>query len=201
MQMQLGFDVQIPDGLLAANALLAENSRQGSRTYSGTLHQGFGVVISHTSLGIIGPLYDGRVRCRYTGKERDTESGFANGNDYFGARYYGSSAGRFLSPDPSGLAYADPTNPQSLNLYSYVLNNPLKFGDPSGMECVWDDGSYDASDDPRTGNSAGCVAQGGSWVPPNIFESVEGNQAGSWSGQASSSIKFDWLTPSSPHYS
>ena len=33
---------------------------------------------------------------RSTGKERDTESG----NDYFGARYYGSSMGRFLSPDP-----------------------------------------------------------------------------------------------------
>jgi len=31
--------------------------------------------------------------------------------------------GRFLSPDPSALDYADPTNPQSLNLYSYVLNN------------------------------------------------------------------------------
>jgi RHS repeat-associated protein len=35
-------------------------------------------------------------RYRYTGKERDTESG----NDYFGARYYASSMGRFLSPDP-----------------------------------------------------------------------------------------------------
>ena len=35
---------------------------------------------------------------RFTGKERDSESG----NDYFGARYYGSSMGRFMSPDPSG---------------------------------------------------------------------------------------------------
>jgi len=32
--------------------------------------------------------------------------------------------GRFSSPDPSGLAYADPTNPQSLNLYSYAPSNP-----------------------------------------------------------------------------
>jgi RHS repeat-associated protein len=40
-------------------------------------------------------------RYRYTGKERDTESG----NDYFGARYYASSMGRFMSPDPSGLVY------------------------------------------------------------------------------------------------
>jgi len=34
-------------------------------------------------------------RYRYTGKERDTESG----NDYFGARYYSSAMGRFMSPD------------------------------------------------------------------------------------------------------
>jgi len=104
--------------------------------------------------------------------------------------------GRFLSPDPSGLEYADPTNPQSLNLYSYVLNNPLHNIDPSGEECVWDDGSYDASDDPDTGNAAGCSGQGGTYIDPSMFESVEGNQAGSWSGQASSSVAFDWTTPS-----
>ena len=36
----------------------------------------------------------------FTGKERDTESG----NDYFGARYYASTMGRFMSPDPSKLS-------------------------------------------------------------------------------------------------
>jgi len=57
----------------------------------------------------------------FTGKERDTESG----NDYFGARYYASSMGRFMSPDK---AFADQyaVNPQSWNLYSYVRNNPEK---------------------------------------------------------------------------
>src|SRR5580698_11303674 len=69
----------------------------------------------------------------FTGKERDTESG----NDYFGARYYASSMGRFSSPDPSGLMYADQTNPQSLNLYSYALNNPLKYTDPTGLYCTY----------------------------------------------------------------
>jgi RHS repeat-associated protein len=63
---------------------------------------------------------------RYTGKERDTESG----NDYFGARYFGSSMGRFMSPDPIG---GDMTNPQSLNKYAYVLNNPLRLTDPTGL--------------------------------------------------------------------
>lgn len=40
-----------------------------------------------------------KVRPHSAGKERDSESG----NDYFGARYYASSTGRFISPDPSGL--------------------------------------------------------------------------------------------------
>jgi len=84
----------IPDGLLAANVLLAEKPRQGSATYSGTLHQGFGFVIYSTSLGIKGSLYDGDVRSRCTGKERDAESGLDN----FGARYYASNMGRWMSP-------------------------------------------------------------------------------------------------------
>jgi len=71
--------------------------------------------------------------CRkFTGKERDSESGLDN----FGARYNSSQFGRFTSPDwsaaPTGVPYADFGNPQSLNLYSYVQNNPLKGTDPSG---------------------------------------------------------------------
>jgi RHS repeat-associated protein len=73
-------------------------------------------------------------RWRFTGKERDTESG----NDYFGARYYASSMGRFLSPDWAAkiepVPYAKLDNPQSLNLYSYVWNNPLSRNDPDGHE-------------------------------------------------------------------
>jgi RHS repeat-associated protein len=72
----------------------------------------------------------------YTGKERDTESG----NDYFGARYYASTMGRFLSPDWSAkiapVPYAKLNNPQSLNLYSYVLNNPLTLTDADGHACA-----------------------------------------------------------------
>lgn len=67
-----------------------------------------------------------------TGKERDTESGL----DYFGARHYASSMGRFMSPDwsqqPQGIPYVDMENPQSLNLYGYVLNNPLSRTDHDG---------------------------------------------------------------------
>jgi RHS repeat-associated protein len=77
-----------------------------------------------------------QFRSRSTGKERDTESG----NDYFGARYYASSMGRFMSPDwsekPEAVPYADLENPQTLNLYSYMRNNPLSGTDPDG-HCDW----------------------------------------------------------------
>ena len=39
-----------------------------------------------------------------------------------------------MSADPSQLFYADPTNPQSFNLYGYVANSPLTHVDPSGMD-------------------------------------------------------------------
>jgi RHS repeat-associated protein len=71
----------------------------------------------------------------FTGKERDTESG----NDYFDARYYSSAMGRFMSPDWSAkiepVPYSKLDDPQSLNLYSYVLNNPLSNVDPDGHAC------------------------------------------------------------------
>lgn len=54
------------------------------------------------------------------------------------ARYYNSATGRFLSPDWSVKAepvpYAKLDDPQSLNLYAYVLNNPLSKVDPDGHE-------------------------------------------------------------------
>jgi RHS repeat-associated protein len=71
---------------------------------------------------------------RYTGKERDTESGL----DSFGARYYASTMGRMMSPDWSAesdpVPYADLNNPQSLNLYAYVGNNPLSHTDSDGHD-------------------------------------------------------------------
>jgi RHS repeat-associated protein len=70
---------------------------------------------------------------RYTGKERDTESGL----DYFGARYYASSMGRFMSPDPGKINPKHLMNPQKWNKYAYVLNNPLSLVDPNGEEEMW----------------------------------------------------------------
>ncbi|HEY0758702.1 MAG TPA: RHS repeat-associated core domain-containing protein [Acidisarcina sp.] len=69
---------------------------------------------------------------QFTGKIRDVETG----NDYFGARYYSSSTGRFMSPDWSAqeepVPYGELDDPQSLNLYVYVRNNPLSRTDNYG---------------------------------------------------------------------
>ena len=66
---------------------------------------------------------------KFTGKERDAESGLG----YFGARYYASNMGRWMSPDwsdsPGPVPYANFGNPQSLNMYMYALNKPLKLVD------------------------------------------------------------------------
>ncbi len=70
-------------------------------------------------------------RYRFTGKERDAESG----NDYFGARYYASSMGRWLSPDTDMTLKRILPNPQRWNRYAYVINNPLILVDPNGL---WD---------------------------------------------------------------
>jgi RHS repeat-associated protein len=82
---------------------------------------------------------------KFTSKERDSETGL----DYFGARYFSAAQGRFTSPDefpggivdpftgqqveqPGPLPYADITDPQTLNKYAYVRNNPLRYTDPDG---------------------------------------------------------------------
>ncbi len=89
---------------------------------------------------------------KFTGKERDPESNL----DYFGARYYGSSLGRFVTPDWAAKAttvpYADFGDPQTLNLYGYVRNNPLARADLDGHSW-WD----------KLGNlfgEAGCWCEG-----------------------------------------
>jgi RHS repeat-associated protein len=71
---------------------------------------------------------------KFTGKERDTESGLDN----FGARYYASTMGRFMTPDwaarPTSVPYAVFGDPQSLNLYGYVRNDPVTQADADGHD-------------------------------------------------------------------
>jgi RHS repeat-associated protein len=62
-------------------------------------------------------------RYRYTGQERDEETGFY----YHQARYYTAWLGRWISTDPAGLV-------DGTNLYRYARANPVRFNDPSGQD-------------------------------------------------------------------
>ena len=88
--------------------------------------------------GEIPLISDPNNHYKFTGKERDTESGLDN----FGKRYHASSLGRFMTPDPL-LNSGQPWNPQTWNRYSYTLNNPLRYTDPLGLY-VWGNCSGDA---------------------------------------------------------
>ena len=74
---------------------------------------------------------------KFTGHERDY-TGTIDGADleyidYMHARYYDSRVGRFLSVDPH---LGRPEVPQSWNRYTYTLNNPVRFVDPTGRDCT-----------------------------------------------------------------
>jgi RHS repeat-associated protein len=135
----------------------------GSASVIATAATGGGVTTAQTDYspygGIIYSSGSDPNHYKFTGKERDTESNL----DMFGARYYASTMGRFMTPDwssaPTAVPYADFDNPQSLNLYGYTKNNPTSLTDPnghctkggkqkSGWWCFWNysdqDEQYDA---------------------------------------------------------
>jgi RHS repeat-associated protein len=66
-----------------------------------------------------------RKRYRYTGKERDDETGLY----YYGARYYAPWLGRWMSCDPAGLADGN-------NMWLFSKNNPIQYIDKNGKDSI-----------------------------------------------------------------
>ena len=98
----------------------------------------------------------------FTGKDQDTTSGMYD----FMFRRYDPTAGRWLSPDPAGWTSVNTSNPQSLNRYAYVDNNPMSAVDPNGLACVYVDQNGDVSIDNSSDNLYDtCHASGGTYVP------------------------------------
>jgi RHS repeat-associated protein len=94
----------------------------------------------------------------FTGHRRDASAGLM----YFGARYYDTAMGRFLGPDTQLPA---PLTPQSLNRYSYVGNNPLRYTDPNGH--CWPVCTVIA------GAAIGAIIGGASVALPQMIENVQ----------------------------
>ncbi len=115
---------------LAAHTRVAQNSPLGLKTFSTPSHQGFAEANPLIAPGLAESLCHQGVRSRCSAKERDEESDL----DYFGARYFSASLGRFTGAD-APFADQNAADPQSWSLYSYVRNNPLRFTDPSGRDC------------------------------------------------------------------
>ncbi len=97
-------------------------------------------------------------RFRYTGKERDEESGFS----YHGARYYASWLGRWTTADPSGII-------DGTNLFTYARGNPVFFTDSSGTQS---DSEITNTGDPNNPNN---------YVS---FEDFRTGAVGPWSNEA-----------------
>jgi RHS repeat-associated protein len=130
----------------------------------------YGVEIDRSGGGYGSPETVTRL---FTGKERDFEaasSANVSGLDYFGARYYSGAQGRFTGPDEP-LIDQHPEDPQSWNLYSYVRNNPLKFIDPTGNDCVYVNRSGTGIDSINNQNtSKDCGKTGGYWVDGTVTD-------------------------------
>jgi len=94
-------------------------------------------------------------------------------------RGYHQIEARWLTPDPSGMAAVDPTNPQSWNQYAYVLNNPVSAVDPLGLFCVYvdDDGNITGTrpDDCDNVNDNGYYADVTGVDPNSVTVNADGS--------------------------
>ena len=116
---------------------------------------------------------------KFTGKERDSESG----SDDFGARHYGFSMGRWLIPDWSAKAdpvpYAKLEDPQTLNLYSYLRNNPMNGVDADGHADPKGCGGFACEKGDDTSQAQNQIPLGGAppapGVPPQAFDDAHVN--------------------------
>ncbi|HLJ87177.1 MAG TPA: RHS repeat-associated core domain-containing protein, partial [Candidatus Angelobacter sp.] len=113
---------------------------------------GFGMPVWQGTFLPYGEEYNSELTAnhyKFTGKERDAETGL----DYFGARYYSSGVGRFVTPDwaakAANVPYAEFADPQSLNLYEYVRDIPTTKVDPDGHLVLQQDPQNQSSEQRR----------------------------------------------------
>jgi len=130
---------------------------------------------------------------KFTGQERDPETAAdgsgLTGFDNFQARMFASRQGRFLMTDPDN-AGADATNPQSWNMYSYVLNTPLVMIDPTGLygSCSGGWGTV-----PNGDGTTSCAPP--PWYGPTIWDLSNGYPIGGPIGNPTTTTTFTYPAP------
>ncbi|MFZ0801421.1 MAG: RHS repeat-associated core domain-containing protein [Terriglobales bacterium] len=96
-------------------------------------------------------------------------------------RKYSPMQGRWMIPDPAGVAAVDVANPQSWNRYAYVLNNPVSLIDPLGLYCFYGgDGDTPENDSDPTDYDFGATSSddcgdGGQWIDTSTQVTVNGD--------------------------
>ena len=85
--------------------------------------------LDYLPFGELNSSDSGTTTHKFTADERDSETGL----DHTWFRQYSSSLGRWMHPDPAGLAAVDITNPHSWNRYAYASNSPMNYVDPQGL--------------------------------------------------------------------
>jgi len=116
-------------------------------------------------------------------------------------REHNPGQGRWISPDPAGLAAVDPTNPQSWNRYAYAMNNPLIFTDPMGLDTCnatnLFNGSWEGNGNPPWTDYPCLQPEPDAppiWDPFGAF--IDGG--GGWGGGGVFNSPFSWNDPCGP---
>ncbi len=124
----------------------------------------------------------------FTGQTQDVIQGPTGIYDFL-FREYTAGGGRWMVPDPAGLAAVDPTNPQTWNRYAYVGNNPLSNVDPLGL-CVDNGGSPTSTGLDADGNQTftystnnGACQDGDRAQPPPKADALYFGNIGAGSGR------------------
>ena len=139
---------------------------------------------------------------KFTGKERDSETGL----DYFGARYLSSVQGRFMASDwsakPQAVPYANLNDPQTLNLYAYVRNNPLNRRDPDGHVCIFGFGDTCTPSPTKTATQGAATGTGAQLLNDGIrrgqYQQAASQLSGPTGSAAREALRAETYTKLSP---